>query len=70
MEQPPPLPTNPVVAGAGFWIRALARIIDMGFGLLLGLFGGIVGAIVLVILQTVGSISPGWQQRNIGEGEA
>lgn len=60
----PPLHTNEGPAsGAGFWIRALARIIDIAYGNLLGLIAGILGGIILAILQVFGTLSPGWEQR-------
>jgi uncharacterized RDD family membrane protein YckC len=63
MDQPPMVPTEGISSGAGFWIRALARIIDMGFGWLLGIIAGVVGGIILAILQVTGGISPGWEHR-------
>lgn len=53
--------TTPVIEGAGFWIRALARILDMAWGYALGLISGVLGAIVLVILQSLSIIDHGWQ---------
>jgi len=66
MTTPPALPPEGITQGAGFGIRALARIIDIGFGWLLGLVGGVFGCIVLAILQMTGSVSPGWEQRIAG----
>lgn len=60
---PAPVPQEGVSTGAGFWIRALARLIDALFGMVLGLFGGIVGMIALVILQLAGVVAPGWEDR-------
>lgn len=48
---------------AGFWIRALARIIDDALGLLVGLAAGFIALAILLILNAVGVIEPGWQQR-------
>jgi len=55
--------TRPVTVGAGFWIRALARLIDTAYGSLLGFFAGIVGAITLGILQLLSAVEPGWPAR-------
>lgn len=41
----------------------LARIIDTFYGMVLGFCGGILGAIVLVILDRAGLIESGWQDR-------
>ncbi len=48
---------------AGFWIRALARIVDTLFGLFIGFAAGILAAVVIMILSRVGVIAPGWQNR-------
>lgn len=50
-----------ITEGAGFGIRALARIIDIAFGYFLGLVAGLIGAIVLVIMERTGMIPSGWQ---------
>jgi uncharacterized RDD family membrane protein YckC len=63
MTQSPAFSDKSIVSGGGFWIRALARIIDMTYGILLGLIGGVLGGIILAILEVVGSVSPGWEQR-------
>lgn len=63
---PPPFPQQVISAGAGFWIRALARIIDMVCGQVFGLIGGFCGAIILAILQATGRLSPGWETRITG----
>lgn len=52
--------TKPVILGAGFWIRAAARLIDTFLGTLLGAFAGFAGGIVLAILQGLSIIDPGW----------
>lgn len=57
------LPTPTISAGAGFWIRAGARIIDIVYGLVLGLIGGFLAGIALVVLDKSGLITPGWQTR-------
>jgi len=57
-------PGRSIGSGAGFWIRAVARIIDdliLGYGL--GLVAGVLAAIVLVILQLAEVIAPGWETR-------
>ncbi len=56
----------PSFRGAGFRIRALARIIDYTFGLFIGIFAGIIAAIVLAVLEADGSVAPGWDQRMQG----
>ena len=53
--------TSPVIEGAGFWIRALARGLEVAYGYVLGLVSGVLGAIVLLILQSLSIIDPGWQ---------
>ena len=64
--QPPPLPIEEISAGAGFWIRALARIIDIIFGGVLGRFAGVFGAVALATLQGAGAVSAGWEHRGRG----
>jgi uncharacterized RDD family membrane protein YckC len=41
-------PAPPAISGAGFLIRALARIIDAIVGTLLGFVGGIIGSILVL----------------------
>jgi uncharacterized RDD family membrane protein YckC len=53
--------TTPVIKGAGFWIRALARILDTAYGYVLGTIAGVVGAIALLILQGLSISEQGWQ---------
>jgi uncharacterized RDD family membrane protein YckC len=48
---------------AGFGIRFLARLIDLIFGMVLGLGAGFVAGILIVILNAAGKIDPGWQYR-------
>jgi uncharacterized RDD family membrane protein YckC len=57
---------SPISSGAGFWIRAGARIIDVIYGIVLGFFAGILAAIILVVLQRSGFVAPGWQYRMRG----
>jgi len=52
--------TTPVIEGAGFWIRAGARILDTLFGTLLGALAGLLGGITLGLLQSLSVIEPGW----------
>jgi uncharacterized RDD family membrane protein YckC len=52
-----------ITIGAGFWIRALARLVDVIFGIFIGLFSGLVVGIFLGILQVAGMIEPGWDTR-------
>jgi uncharacterized RDD family membrane protein YckC len=57
------LPTPSISSGAGFWIRAAARLIDVAYGTMLGFFAGVLGGIMLVMLSRAGLITPGWQHR-------
>jgi uncharacterized RDD family membrane protein YckC len=59
----PALATHGIAAGAGFWIRAGARLIDAVYGIVLGLFAGVLGGIILVLLARAGLIEPGWEGR-------
>jgi uncharacterized RDD family membrane protein YckC len=54
---------QPVVVGAGFWIRVLARLIDTVVGFILGRFAGYAGALVLIALQFLTIVRPGWPMR-------
>lgn len=65
--EPPPLPeSSPRIAsagipsGAGFWIRFLARFVDMAFGFMLGLATGIFAGILFAVLSRLGRITPDW----------
>ena len=58
----PPIPGT-IASGAGFGIRAAARVIDIIYGIALGFFGGIFAGIILVFLDQGGGVAPGWQQR-------
>jgi len=60
---PPPLPKKAGFSGAGFWIRALARIIDIAVGILLGLVGALLGGIILAVMMISGVITSGWEYR-------
>jgi len=55
--------TKPVVVGAGFWIRSLARALDLLYGYVVGSLAGICGAFVLAILQVLSLADPGWAAR-------
>jgi uncharacterized RDD family membrane protein YckC len=57
---PPPLMETLARASAGFWIRALARIVDFIFSLVFGFFTGIFAGITLVVLAKLGKLSPDW----------
>jgi uncharacterized RDD family membrane protein YckC len=48
---------------AGFGIRALARIVDTLFGLLIGIGAGTLAGVVIMLLGAAGVIAPGWQHR-------
>lgn len=67
---PPPLPssspsaeTAPVTSGAGFGIRAAARIVDTVYIYLIVFLSGIPAGIVLVVLEGADVIAPGWEDR-------
>lgn len=49
--------------GAGFWIRFLARIIDMIYIGILGVLAGVAGGIVIVLIATTGHLGADWQDR-------
>ena len=67
MEEPLVLTSSNIVTGAGFGIRAAARIIDSIYGLVLGFFGGAVGAIIIMLLlEPAGLVAPAWQERMRG----
>jgi uncharacterized RDD family membrane protein YckC len=70
MRLPPPLPGAAITSGSGFWIRALARIIDVTFSLLLGLIGGLLAGLILFAMQTAGNVTPGWEARVQGANAA
>jgi uncharacterized RDD family membrane protein YckC len=57
-----PLPPAHVEYGE-FGIRALAQVVDTLVGIALGLVGGILAAIVLAVMQAMGSVEPGWETR-------
>ena len=60
--------TTPLPVGAGFWIRALARFLDIVYCNLVAFAAGILGGIILVILQAASVTDAGWSQR-IGGGK-
>ncbi len=60
--------TRPVVIGAGFWTRVLARLIDMAYGYVIGLLAGIIAVLILAALQALSLADPGWGRRMTGEG--
>ena len=49
---------EPVLEGAGFGIRALARLIDTGVGLAVGLATGIAAGILIAIGSVVRGVAP------------
>ena len=55
--------TKPVLVGAGFWIRALARLIDYAWTYALGVLVGINAGITLAILEALSIVEPGWADR-------
>ena len=68
MEEPSQAPSIAISEGAGVGIRAAARIIDIIYGLFLGLVAGFIGGIALLILEQMGLVAPGWQNRIEGGG--
>ena len=63
MTQDQPSTQQNILAGAGFGIRAGARIIDTVYGLILGFIGGMFSAFILLFLQHSSTVSAGWQSR-------
>ena len=61
-------PRTKITTGSGFMIRALARIIDMIFIYAIGMVGGVLGVIIIAILQRIGHIEAGWDQKLQGNG--
>jgi uncharacterized RDD family membrane protein YckC len=55
--------TERVARPAGFPIRAVARSIDLVFGLALGMVAGAVTGIGLALVEAWGALAPGWQAR-------
>jgi uncharacterized RDD family membrane protein YckC len=55
--------TKPVIQGAGFWIRALARVVDTVSGYLMGFFAGMFGGLALYILEQFSLVESGWLTR-------
>jgi len=51
---------------AGFWLRALGRVIDFVAVMTIAFMSGIFGGIFVAIFAATGSIAPGWEQR-LGE---
>ena len=54
---------KPIIVGAGFWIRALARLLDVAYAFVVGVLCGFVAAVILAILQAVSVADPGWPTR-------
>jgi len=52
----------PIPSGAGFWIRALARIVDVIYGIVLGFIMGIGLGIIFAILAHMGKIDADWAE--------
>lgn len=63
MDEPPISNSPAITNGAGFGIRAAARVIDTIYGLVVGLFGGVLAGIVLALLEASELVTPGWQNR-------
>jgi uncharacterized RDD family membrane protein YckC len=68
MEEPTQATSTPFSEGAGFGIRAAARIIDLIYGLGLMLIAGLLAGIALVVLEQAGLVESGWENR-VGEGK-
>jgi uncharacterized RDD family membrane protein YckC len=65
-DTPPPISFQadaPVLTGAGFGIRALARIIDWCVVLGVALVAGVLSGITLAILQRTGHVEAGWIEK-------
>jgi uncharacterized RDD family membrane protein YckC len=60
-------PAQPAVVGAGFRIRALARVIDTVFGLAVGRVAGSAALVVLLDLEALSVSHPGWRLRIMHE---
>ena len=58
----------PISEGAGFGIRAAARIIDFIYALILMVVAGLLAGIALAVLEQAGFVEPGWENR-VGEGK-
>lgn len=54
--------TNLINIGAGFWIRALARLIDITYGWVFMYFSGFFGGIILYILSTYQIVNSNWYE--------
>jgi uncharacterized RDD family membrane protein YckC len=66
MDELLPPTAGTIASGAGFGIRAGARMIDIVYGIVIGFFGGVFAGILLVLLEQGGLITPGWQGRTGG----
>jgi uncharacterized RDD family membrane protein YckC len=69
MEEPPQTTGAAFSEGAGFGIRAAARVIDLVYGFVLMLIAGLLAGITLALLEQAGVVEPGWENR-IEEGKA
>jgi uncharacterized RDD family membrane protein YckC len=63
VDEPLPPTARTIASGAGFGIRAAARVIDIIYGIVIGLLGGVFAGIILMLLEQGGLIAPGWQGR-------
>lgn len=59
---PPAEIKSPIPAGAGFWIRALARLADLLYSIVIGIVVGLFGIVAIAILARFGKVSPEWMQ--------
>ena len=68
MEEPLQTTSIPLSEGAGFGIRAVARIVDLIYGFILMAVAGLLAGIALAVLEQAGFVEPGWENR-VGEGK-
>lgn len=59
---PPPVVDTPIPSGAGYGIRLGARLIDVALSFILGLVGGIIGAIGIAVLAHTGRAPENWAE--------
>lgn len=55
--------TRPAIPGAGFWIRALARLVDSLYGFVVGFVAGLIAGIALAVLEDLSIAAPGVANR-------
>jgi uncharacterized RDD family membrane protein YckC len=62
-DEPPEAAAIELKEGAGFGIRVVARLVDLGIGYLMGYGAGIATGFILAVLQRGGYIDASWQGR-------